>query len=279
MILEFNANTVAPSMPLEAVPEGWYPVLLIEEEQLAVTGKPQSWRLALKLQIIDGAFKGRTLLHNLNLGNDNPKAVEIAQKELSAICHCTGVFVLSAATGGTAALKGKPFQVRAVVSGAYNEIKGFKDAQGNDPGKSGAGQAAHAPAPAAGWPAAAAPGGWPAGTPDAAAAAPSIPTPPAAPVAPPAPVAAAFPPAGWLPHPASPGWFYSGQDVKSEADLRAMAAPAPAAPPAAPAMPAAPAWGGGAAAPAAAAPASLGAPAWAPNVAAAPSATPPWGAK
>lgn len=276
MNLEFNANAVAPSMPLEAVPEGWYPVMLIDEEQLAVTGKPQSWRLALKLQIIDGAFKGRTLLHNLNLGNDNPKAVEIAQKELSAICHCTGVFVLSAATGGTAALKGKPFQVRAVVSGAYNEIKGFKDAQGNDPGKSGAGQAAHAPAPAAGWPAAAAPApaaaaaGWPAGTPDALPVAPMPPAPPAVPVA---PVAVEFPPAGWLPHPASPGWFYSGQEVKSEADLRAMA------PPAVPAMPTAPAWGGGATAPAAAAPASLGAPAWAPNAAAAPSATPPWGAK
>lgn len=44
--------------------------------------------------------------------------------------------------------------------------------------------------------------------------------PPRAPVAPPPPVAA-FPPAGWTLHPSSPGWYYLGQKVVSEADLRA----------------------------------------------------------
>lgn len=47
-----------------------------------------------------------------------------------------------------------------------------------------------------------------------AAAQPSAPPPP-----PPAP--AAFPPAGWTPYPNHPGYFYKGQDVLSEADLRA----------------------------------------------------------
>lgn len=48
--------------------------------------------------------------------------------------------------------------------------------------------------------------------------------PPAAPPAPPAPpVAPVWPPAGWTAHP-MPGYFYRGQEVKSEVELRAMIA-------------------------------------------------------
>ena len=48
---------------------------------------------------------------------------------------------------------------------------------------------------------------------------------PQVPVAPPAPAAPAFPPEGWTAHPQSPGWFYKGQEVLSEADLRARVTP------------------------------------------------------
>lgn len=68
-------------------------------------------------------------------------------------------------------------------------------------------------------------------------------TPPPAPTAAPA-APGAFPPAGWLAHPSAAGFFYQGNEVLSEADLRAKypAAPpaAPSAPPAPPAAPAAP---------------------------------------
>lgn len=37
----------------------------------------------------------------------------------------------------------------------------------------------------------------------------------------PPPAAPAFPPAGWTAHPRAPGYFYCGQEVLSEADLRA----------------------------------------------------------
>lgn len=40
-------------------------------------------------------------------------------------------------------------------------------------------------------------------------------------VPPPPPVAAVFPPEGWLAHPGAPGYFYKGQEVLTEADLRA----------------------------------------------------------
>ena len=66
----------------------------------------------------------------------------------------------------------------------------------------------------------------------------------AAPSAPPAPgQSAAFPPAGWAAHPTSPGYFFCGQEVLTEAELRAKFAPpaAPTAPPAPPSPPPAPA--------------------------------------
>lgn len=49
----------------------------------------------------------------------------------------------------------------------------------------------------------------------------AAPPPPVPVQAPPAPVVAQWPPQGWTAHPDSPGWFYSGQDVLTEADLRA----------------------------------------------------------
>jgi len=66
---------------------------------------------------------------------------------------------------------------------------------------------------------------------------------PAAPGVPPAP-GGPFPPVGWAAHPTAPGYFFMGQEVLSEAELRArhpVAPAAPAAPPSPPAPPAAPA--------------------------------------
>lgn len=73
---------------------------------------------------------------------------------------------------------------------------------------------------------------------------------PATPGAPPPPPVlkqseVGFPPDGWLAHPSAPGYFYKGQEVLIEADLRAQMAPPPAPPiqeqaPPPPAIPLAP---------------------------------------
>jgi hypothetical protein len=69
---------------------------------------------------------------------------------------------------------------------------------------------------------------------------------PPVPVAPPAPVVVAFPPEGWTAHPDASGYFYKGQEVLTEAQLRErMAPPVPQIPvappvPVAPPIPAAP---------------------------------------
>lgn len=52
---------------------------------------------------------------------------------------------------------------------------------------------------------------------------PSLPA-PMAPPPPPPPLPAPFPPLGWTAHPASPGWFYKGQEVVAESELRQRAA-------------------------------------------------------
>lgn len=52
-----------------------------------------------------------------------------------------------------------------------------------------------------------------------AAAAPTVPAAPPPPV--PAPVPAAFPPAGWAQHPTNPTYYFKGQEVLTEAQLRA----------------------------------------------------------
>jgi len=44
----------------------------------------------------------------------------------------------------------------------------------------------------------------------------------APPPPPPVPVAKPFPPPGWAPHPQAPGYFYKGQEVLTEAALRAL---------------------------------------------------------
>lgn len=59
-----------------------------------------------------------------------------------------------------------------------------------------------------------------------------MPAPAAPPMHPAPPAASAFPPAGWLAHPSAPGYYYQGQEVLTEADLRARSAAPLVTPPA-----------------------------------------------
>jgi hypothetical protein len=122
----FNANTVEPQRPPEAVPTGWYNVAVEKAETLPTKAQDGTF-VAFWLRILDGSFAGHRLVARLNLGNKNPVAVEIAYKELSAICHSTGVIQLV----DFQQLYGIPFMVRAVktaATGQYdegNDVKGY----------------------------------------------------------------------------------------------------------------------------------------------------------
>ena len=176
--LNFDANTVAPSEAFSPIPAGDYN-MVISHSEMKPTKDGQGWYLELKLTVLDGPHKGRTIFDRLNLGNSNETAVKIAQQTLSAICHATGV--LQVADSGQ--LHDKPMKVAVKVKPGTtdypdpkNEIKGY----GAYMGASAVSAPAFAPvAPPVAAPAAAPP----VFVPQAA--------PPVAPVAPPAPPAPA----------------------------------------------------------------------------------------
>ena len=86
----FDASNVEPIEDFDALPAGEYTVI-IESSQNKPTKSGSGSFLELTLQVIDGKYKGRKLWDRLNLVNHNEKAVEIARRTLSAICHAVGV--------------------------------------------------------------------------------------------------------------------------------------------------------------------------------------------
>jgi hypothetical protein len=90
---DFDANTIEPA-DFSALPTGDYPVI-ISNSEFRSTKNGSGQYLMLSFQVVDGPSKGRYVWHNLNLKNQNPKAEEIAQRELSAICHATGRLCIS----------------------------------------------------------------------------------------------------------------------------------------------------------------------------------------
>ncbi len=86
----FNAHDVSPATDFEPLPAGKYLAVITDSEMKPTKSGTGSF-LALTFQIIDGPYKGRLLWSRLNLDNPNAQAVQIAQGELSAICHAVGV--------------------------------------------------------------------------------------------------------------------------------------------------------------------------------------------
>lgn len=84
----FDASNVEPATARELLPPGKYVAQIIESEMKDTQAGGKM--LALTLEIQDGQHARRRLWDNLNLVNSNPKAVEIAQRTLSAICHAIG---------------------------------------------------------------------------------------------------------------------------------------------------------------------------------------------
>ena len=247
----FDASAHQPDAGMSAIPAGTYNVKVdgteIKDMANDDSGQSKGWMLKVTFAVQDGPYAGSKFSNNYNLGHKtSPKNVEIAHAQLSALSHVTGIFKLDM-NHAAAELRGAALKARVDNDGTYNSLKEVFDVNGNKPNKAGSGYSPSTPAVAS-----AAPGGaWPSAAP-APVATVAAPAAPAAPVAPAAP--AAFPPAGWTAHPTSPGYYYAGQEVLTEADLRAkFATPVAPAAPAAPAAPTAGAWPAAGAAPAPAA--------------------------
>ena len=125
--LAFDANQVDPTDQFEALPAGDYPVIIVDSE-MKPTRDNRGQYLQLTLEVIDGPYKGRKMWDRLNLNNPNQQAVEIAQRQLSQICHAVGVLQVN----DSLELHDKPLVARVKVrpaSGQFsesNEVSQYK---------------------------------------------------------------------------------------------------------------------------------------------------------
>jgi hypothetical protein len=155
--LNFNARTVEPATGvMDPVPAGWYNVM-IEASENKPTSSGNGEFLEIKMNVLDGQFQGRKLFHRFNLKNPNQQAVEIAYKELSAVCHAVNVLDVP----DSQVLHGIPLKVKVSVRAggpkmangvptgemyeASNEIKRFANINEDTSGSKVAGAPAAGP--------------------------------------------------------------------------------------------------------------------------------------
>lgn len=132
----FNANDVDPNAGFEPIPAGTYTVMITDSEMKKTAAQDGEY-LKLTFKVLDeGDFNGRLIWSNLNLVNKNDKAVEIAQKELSGICHAIGVLEPE----DSQELHGQPMKAKVKVIpprdgyDAQNGISFFKSLDDDDEG-------------------------------------------------------------------------------------------------------------------------------------------------
>lgn len=109
-IAGFDASQVGEMMEFSAIPEGQY-VVIATHSEMKPTKNGQGQYLQFTFEVLDGQFKGRKLWTRLNLHNASQTAVDIAQRELGAICKAVGVIKPS----DSSELHNKPILVKVAV--------------------------------------------------------------------------------------------------------------------------------------------------------------------
>ena|ERR1700722_20284655 len=138
---EFDATTVEPSKPREVISPGWY-TAIVDASDVKPTKKAQEAEqyggpgaedrlLALTFRVVEGEHKDSLIFTNLNIVNGNPQAQEIAQRELSALCHAVGKLKVK----DSAELHNKPLRIKVDVEkkegyNPRNIVKGYEPAAG-----------------------------------------------------------------------------------------------------------------------------------------------------
>jgi len=135
----FNSSDVEPQdNNFTPIPTAWYPALIEETEQKP-TKAGTGWYINGRVTIVGDSYANRKVFFLLNLQNPSQQAMEIAYRELSAICHACGIPVVT----DTAQLHNIPVMVHvksvpAVMESdgvtekyaAKNEINGWKALEG-----------------------------------------------------------------------------------------------------------------------------------------------------
>jgi len=137
LIQPFNANNFDPTQGVGGLPIGRHPVI-IQSSDVKATKANDGGYLQLDLLITDGPQKGTVGAYRINLYNASEVAVGIANRQMSAISHVTGVFQIQ----DTAQLHNIPFVIEVGPQKndpQYTEVKKVFDINGNEPGKAPAG--------------------------------------------------------------------------------------------------------------------------------------------
>ena len=131
----FDATQIDPTVDYEHVPAGRYNVEITDSDMLD-NSKGTGEFLKLEFTILDGDFAGRKLWTQLNLSNPSAQAVEIAEREFSAICHATGKLKVQ----DSVQLHNIPLEINVKVKnnaeyGLQNVIRGYSalNTYGNRP--------------------------------------------------------------------------------------------------------------------------------------------------
>tara|TARA_R100001530_G_scaffold36149_1_gene28133 strand:+ start:5648 stop:6181 length:534 start_codon:yes stop_codon:yes gene_type:complete len=146
----FNPNEHEEEKSFDPIPAAQYVAMITDSDKRDTRDetlfmfngeKVRAWYLKLTFEIIDGPYKGRLVWTNLNLVNKNPKAVEIANRNLASICrsvhHLTPL-------DDSQALHNKPLKIKVTIREAQNgydasnEIKGYSPAADAPPQVAGA---------------------------------------------------------------------------------------------------------------------------------------------
>ena len=135
----FDATQVEPSTGFEVLPAGKYHVQIVNSEMRG-TKSGTGTMLWLEMAIMDGPHANARLFDRLNLVNPNEKAVEIAERTLSAICRATGQMSVSDSEqlhnrSMIASVKVRPAgpDKNGIVRDASNEIGGYEAMSGQRP--------------------------------------------------------------------------------------------------------------------------------------------------
>ncbi len=85
----FDANTIAPESGRGPIPTADYRLMIVDSKE-TVSKNSGNKMIELTFEVIEGNFKGSKVWHYLNLWHPSQQTAQIAQAQLSSICHATG---------------------------------------------------------------------------------------------------------------------------------------------------------------------------------------------
>ncbi len=125
---DFDAEQVPAADPFELIPDNVIVTVVLDKSEMVTTKGGDGSYLKCEFIVIDGPYENKHLWLNLNLDNPSEKAVAIAERQLSALCHATGKLKVS----DSDELHGIPVLAKVGIEPARdgyeakNKIKDFK---------------------------------------------------------------------------------------------------------------------------------------------------------